>query len=61
MHVGTDVQVIVNYVDDSIRDIGNATALSSALDEFSFCPKDANAALNSTPSRFTTQKKLFFC
>jgi hypothetical protein len=53
--------VIANYVDDSIRDIGNATALSSALDEFSFCLKDAKrgAKPNSFPIYYP--KELFFC
>jgi hypothetical protein len=41
--------VIANYLDDSIRDIANAAALSSTLDEFSVCLKDAKrgAKLNS--------------
>ena len=40
-HIGTDIQVIANYVDDSIRDIGNATTFSPTLDELCFSLKDA--------------------
>ena len=50
-HIGTDIQVIAHYVDEPIRDIGNATTVSSALDELFFCLKDTKrfAKFNSFP------------
>jgi hypothetical protein len=40
-HIGADIQERANYVDEPIRDIGNAADLPSAVDELFFCLNNA--------------------
>ena len=50
-HIGTDIQEIGNYVDDSIRDIGNATRSPPRSMNSLSASRMPKTSLNSTPSR----------